>query len=102
MVLRTQRWNRLTTLRLVHLRSTETGTLRNAAFFQSPYDFFFCVQGFSGLTSDRKMSSYKERLRSGLVDIKKDDAVALFQSMLRSLRSRVSSLQANGTERDCV
>nr|VDD58999.1 unnamed protein product [Brassica oleracea] len=81
MMLRTQRWNLLTTLRLVHLRSTETGTLRND-FFQSPYDFF-CLQGFSGLSSYRNLS-YKEKLRSGLFSIKKDDAVALFQSMILS------------------
>ena len=80
-MLRTQRWNLLTTLRLVHLRSTETGTLRND-FFQSPYDFF-CLQGFSGLSSYRNLS-YKEKLRSGLFSIKKDDAVALFQSMIQS------------------
>ncbi|KAH0866329.1 LOW QUALITY PROTEIN: hypothetical protein HID58_083540 [Brassica napus] len=59
----TQRWNLLTTLRLVHLRSTETG--------------------FSGLSSYRNLS-YKEKLRSGLFSIKKDDAVALFQSMILS------------------
>ncbi|CAG7867024.1 unnamed protein product, partial [Brassica rapa] len=32
----------------------------------------------------RKMSCYKERLRSGIVDIKKDEAVALFQTMIVS------------------
>nr|ABQ50549.1 hypothetical protein [Brassica rapa] len=36
-----------------------------------------------GSSSDRNFS-YKEKLRSGLVDIKKDDAVALFQSMIQS------------------
>ncbi|KAL0690165.1 hypothetical protein Bca4012_089843 [Brassica carinata] len=66
MILRTQRRNRLTALRLVHPRSTETGTLRNAFF--------------SALSSTvRKISSYREKLRSGLVvDIKKDDAVSSF------------------------
>ncbi|KAL0732643.1 hypothetical protein Bca4012_008852 [Brassica carinata] len=82
MMLRTQRWRRLTTLRLVRPRAPETGTLRNA-FFQSPYEFF-CERGFSsGVSSDRYLS-YGEKLRSGLVDIKRDDAVDLFRSMIRS------------------
>ncbi|CDY15972.1 BnaC08g41510D [Brassica napus] len=37
----------------------------------------------SGLTSDRNLS-YKEKLRSGIVGIKKDDAVTLFQTMTGS------------------
>ena len=36
-----------------------------------------------GSSSDRNLS-YREKLRSGLVDIKKDDAVDLFQSMIQS------------------
>ncbi|KAL0757713.1 hypothetical protein Bca101_095381 [Brassica carinata] len=75
MMLRTQRWKHLTTLRSVRSHSFQTGTLRNA---------FFCERVFSsGLTSDRNLS-YKEKLRSGIVGIKKDDAVALFQTMTGS------------------
>ena len=69
-MLRTQRWEHLTTLRSVRSHSIQTGTLRNA------YEFF-CERGFSsGLTSDRNLS-YKEKLRSGIVGIKKDDAGGL-------------------------
>ena len=54
----------------------DTGTLRISLFHSSE-------RAFSSST-DRKISSYKERLRSGLVNPKKDDAVALFQSMIQS------------------
>ncbi|CAG7867203.1 unnamed protein product [Brassica rapa] len=51
-------------------KSVVESTLRNA------YEFF-CERGFSsGLTSDRNLS-YKEKLRSGIVGIKKDDAGGL-------------------------
>ncbi|KAH0903909.1 hypothetical protein HID58_043412, partial [Brassica napus] len=54
-------------LRFVRPRILETGTLTTSLFH----------------SSDRNLS-YIEKLRSGLVDIKKDDAVSLFQSMIRS------------------
>ena len=55
------------------------------SLFQSPYEFvlYFCERDFSGLSRDRNRS-YREMLRSGLVDIKKDDAISIFQSMIRS------------------
>ena len=54
-------------LRFVRPRILVTGTLTTSLFH----------------SSDRNLS-YIEKLRSGLVDIKKDDAVSLFQSMIRS------------------
>ncbi|CAA7016312.1 unnamed protein product [Microthlaspi erraticum] len=70
-------------LKLGQPRFPETGILRNASF-HNPYELLdFMERDFSGLSSDRNLS-YRERLRSGLVDIKADDAVTLFQSMLRS------------------
>ncbi|CAA7039164.1 unnamed protein product [Microthlaspi erraticum] len=57
---------------LVQRRLPETGTLRSNALFRV----------FSSL-GDGKLS-YRERLRSGIENTKPDDAVELFQSMLRS------------------
>ncbi|KAF2588133.1 hypothetical protein F2Q70_00041782 [Brassica cretica] len=71
-------------LRSVRARFMETaGTLRTSLFHRTPYELlsFVCERGFS--SSDRNLS-YKERLRNGIVGIKKDDAVALFQSMIQS------------------
>ncbi|KAG7591452.1 Pentatricopeptide repeat [Arabidopsis thaliana x Arabidopsis arenosa] len=63
-------------------RLLETGTLRNA-LSHCPNELLFCCErGFSGF-SDRNLS-YRERLRSGIVDIKKDDAIDLFQEMIGS------------------
>ncbi|KAF2618177.1 hypothetical protein F2Q68_00042441 [Brassica cretica] len=62
------------------------GTLRTSLFHRTPYELlsFVCERGFSsGRTSGRNLC-YRERLRSGLVGIKKDDAVALFQTMIES------------------
>ncbi|CAA7039193.1 unnamed protein product [Microthlaspi erraticum] len=65
-------------------RLSETGILRNASF-HCPYKLLnFWERDFSGLSSSDRNLSYGERLRSGLVDIRADDAVNLFQSMLRS------------------
>ena len=62
-------------LRSARPRFTKTaGTLRTSLFHNSE-------RGFS--SSDRNLS-YKERLRNGIVGIKKDDAVALFQTMIES------------------
>ncbi|CAG7908346.1 unnamed protein product, partial [Brassica rapa] len=70
-------------LRSLHPRFLETGTL-TAALFNSRQDFLsYCGRDFSCLRSDRNLS-YKERLTSGITGINKDDAVHLFQSMLRS------------------
>ncbi|KAF3570554.1 hypothetical protein F2Q69_00060762 [Brassica cretica] len=70
-------------LRSVHPRFMETVTL-TSALFNSRQDFLSrCERDFSCLRSDRNLS-YKERLTSGIVGIKKDDAVHLFHSMLRS------------------
>ncbi|CAN6982522.1 unnamed protein product [Brassica oleracea var. botrytis] len=63
-------------LRIVRPLLLDTGTLRISLFHSSE-------RAFSSST-DRKISSYKERLRSGLVNPKKDDAVDLFQSMIQS------------------
>ncbi|CAF2076421.1 BnaC01g43620D [Brassica napus] len=60
---------------LVQPRFSETGTKRIALFLFS--------SAFSVLSDSRV--SYKERLlTSGIVGIKKDDAVSLFQSMIQS------------------
>ncbi|KAF3532085.1 hypothetical protein DY000_02041665, partial [Brassica cretica] len=60
---------------LVQPRFSETGTKRIALFLFS--------SAFSVLSDGRV--SYKERLlTSGIVGIKKDDAVSLFQSMIQS------------------
>ena len=59
---------------LVQPRFSETGTPRIALCILS--------SAFSVLSDGRV--SCKERLRSGIVGIKKDDAVALFQSMIQS------------------
>ncbi|KAG2259855.1 hypothetical protein Bca52824_079149 [Brassica carinata] len=69
-------------LRFVRPLLLETGTLRTS-LFHSPCESscFVCERGFS--SSDRNLS-YKERLRNGIVGIKKDDAVALFQTMIES------------------
>ena len=58
--------------------------------FQPRIALFLSSSAFSVLIN----VSYKERLGSGLVDIKKDDAVALFQTMIQSrpLPSLVSRL----------
>ncbi|KAF8104830.1 hypothetical protein N665_0166s0016 [Sinapis alba] len=59
---------------------------RTTSFFQSRHELLSCCErDFSCLSSssNRKLS-YRERLRSGIADIKKDDAVELFQSMIRS------------------
>ncbi|KAH0863884.1 hypothetical protein HID58_081095 [Brassica napus] len=70
-------------LRSVHPRFMETVTL-TSALFNSRQDFLSrCERDFSCLRSDRNLS-YKERLTSGIAGIKKDDAVHLFHSMLRS------------------
>ncbi|CAH8382357.1 unnamed protein product [Eruca vesicaria subsp. sativa] len=45
---------------------------------------FLCERGYSGGCDRKISSSYKERLRSGIIGIKKDDAVALFQTMIES------------------
>ncbi|RID48589.1 hypothetical protein BRARA_I05094 [Brassica rapa] len=67
------------------LRSVRPLLLETAGTLRTPYELlsFVCERTFSG-GSDRNRSSYKERLRSGIIDIKKDDVVALFQSMIRS------------------
>nr|VDD57740.1 unnamed protein product [Brassica oleracea] len=98
---------------LVQPRFSETGTQRIALFRFSSV--------FSVLSDGRV--SYKERLRSGIVGIKKDDAVSLFQSMIMSrplptiidfnrLFSEVARTKqydlvlhlckANGTASDCL
>ncbi|KAL0797733.1 hypothetical protein Bca101_052907 [Brassica carinata] len=70
-------------LRSVHPLFQETATL-TTALFNSRQEFLSCCErGFSCLSSDGNLS-YKEILRSGIGGIKKDDAVHLFQSMLRS------------------
>lgn len=48
--------------------------------FQPRIALFLSSSAFSVLIN----VSYNERLGSGLVDIKKDDAVALFQTMIQS------------------
>ncbi|KAG5375230.1 hypothetical protein IGI04_039826 [Brassica rapa subsp. trilocularis] len=65
------------------------------SLFHSPYEFvfFFCERDFSGLSRDRN-HSYREMLRSGLVDIKKDDAISLFQSMIRGITPNVITFSA--------
>ncbi|KAF2573543.1 hypothetical protein F2Q70_00005790 [Brassica cretica] len=57
----------------------ETGTLRTS-LLHSSYEFlcFVCGRGFSSGVSSNRNLSYRERLRSGIVGIKKDDAVSLF------------------------
>ena len=57
--------------RFVQTRLLQTGTL-------------FLSERASSTLSKGKKVSYKERLRSGVVDIKKEDAVELFQSMIVS------------------
>ena len=59
--------------RYVQTRLLQTGTL------------FLSERAFSTLGIGKKVS-YRERLRIGVVDIKKDDAVDLFQSMVQSRR----------------
>ncbi|CAH2038058.1 unnamed protein product [Thlaspi arvense] len=78
-----RRWRNAKALKFVQHRFLETGTLGSTLFY-SPYVFLSCCErAFSGLSSDSNLS-YKDRLRSGLVDIKADDAVELFQSMIWS------------------
>ncbi|KAH0906219.1 hypothetical protein HID58_038046 [Brassica napus] len=78
------------TIQVVMIRSAKAmrfapPLILRTSLFQSPYEFvlYFCERDFSGLSRDRN-GSYREMLRSGLVDIKKDDAISLFQSMIRS------------------
>ncbi|KAJ4889831.1 Pentatricopeptide repeat-containing protein [Raphanus sativus] len=70
-------------LRFVQPLLLETGTVR-PSLLHSPYEFlcFVCERAFSGSSSDRNLC-YRDKLSIGLVNIKKDDAVALFQSMVR-------------------
>jgi len=63
---------------LIQTRLLETGTLRTALFL-SCYG-----RVFSSVSDGKGKVSYRERLRSGIVDIKEDDAVDLFQEMTRS------------------
>jgi pentatricopeptide repeat protein len=68
--------------KFVQPRLLETGTLR-IALINCPNELSFCCErGFSAF-SDRNLS-YRERLRSGLVDIKADDAIDLFRDMIHS------------------
>ncbi|XP_010456672.1 PREDICTED: pentatricopeptide repeat-containing protein At1g12620-like [Camelina sativa] len=66
-------------LRLVQTRLLleTTGTLRTALLFLS------CCGRVISSVSDGKVS-YRKRLRNGITDIKADDAVDLFQDMIRS------------------
>ncbi|CAN6907893.1 unnamed protein product [Brassica oleracea] len=74
----------VTALRFFQTPLTETGTLRTSLLHRS-YELlcFVCVRELSGPGCRRNLS-YKERLRNGIVGIKKDDAVALFQTMIES------------------
>ncbi|CDY26590.1 BnaA09g46870D [Brassica napus] len=68
--------------RLVQLHLSETGTLRTDSLCSFSTFLSCCKRDFSG-TTDVKVC-FRERLRNGLINIKKDDAVDLFQSMITS------------------
>lgn len=59
----------------------ETGT----PYLNSRHEFLsYCERDFSSLSRSDRNLSYRERLRNGIADIKKDDAVELFGSMIQS------------------
>lgn len=72
----------LKALRLVQPHLLETGTLRSDLLCSLSGFLSSCERDLSGISNGKVC--FRERLRSGIVDIKEDDAVDLFEEMVGS------------------